>query len=93
MRSSKVLGITGEVYDELDAMLPEVSSETFPLSAGIDRYGRTMFNSSQMIALSHEFERLSLDAPQRRRKLLAALIDMCKEGALLSDCELWFLGD
>jgi hypothetical protein len=92
-RTGKVLGVTGEVYDALDAMLPELNFEDFPLAAGIDRYSRTMFNSSQMAPLTMEFERMLSDAPERRRELLNALIEFCNEGSLLSECELWFLGD
>jgi hypothetical protein len=92
-RDGKLLGVAGERYNSLDEMLPEVEYKDFPLCAGIDRYARTMFNSTQMSHLSKEFSALLVDAPERRRRYLEKLIEMCKEGSLLMECELWFLGD
>jgi len=92
-RSGSVLGVAGETYDSIRTALPEVEFKDFPLSAGIDRYGKTMFNSTQMRWLAEEFERMLSDAPKEREKLLQRLIEFCNEGAILSECELWITGD
>jgi len=88
-----VLGVTGETYDTIDGTLPELDSEVFPLAAGIDRYGMTMFNAMQLNRLADEFERMLFGSPPRRAKLLRELIDLCRQGAQRSESELWIIGD
>jgi hypothetical protein len=88
-----VVAVTGETYDTLDATLPELAFEDFPLMAGVDRYGLTMFNRLQLAPLAGELEILLKDAPPPRAALLSELIKICHKGSQLSDVQLWILGD
>ena len=92
-RSGQVLGVTGETYDTIDAMLPEASPEEFPLLAGVDRYENTVFNRVQLPRLETELLRLLDGAPDRRAKMIRALIELCERGSRIPDSQLWFLGD
>jgi hypothetical protein len=92
-RSGDVLGATGETYDSIDAMLPEVVADEFPLLAGVDRYENAIFNRIQMPRLGSELARLLDGAPERRAKMLRALIDLCEMGSQIPDSQLWFIAD
>jgi hypothetical protein len=92
-RSGEIVAVTGEVYEEIDAMMPPLSAGQFPLLSGVDRYAITMFNSLQMTRLSPEIERLLVDAPPRRAKMLRELQEMCRQGEEIPDAQMWFLGD
>jgi hypothetical protein len=92
-RSGEIMGVTGEAYDEVDAMLPELEEGEFPLLSGVDRYGNTVFNGKQMARIAYEIKRLIPDAPPRRAKMLRELLMLCMEGAKVPDAQLWFLGD
>lgn len=93
LRSGQVLGVTGETYDTIDAMLPEVTPDEFPLLAGVDRYEDTMFNRTQLPRLEAELVRLLDGAPERRAKMVNALIELCERGSRIPDAQLWFFGD
>ena len=92
-RSGVVLGVTGETYDTADSTLPELAFDDFPLLAGVDRYGLTMFNRLQLVPLAAELERLLINAPAPRASMLQKLIHLCQEGARISEVQLWMLGD
>ena len=91
--SGESLGVTGEVYDTADAILPEVTADEYPLLAGVDRYEDTMFNRIQMPRLEAELKRLLDRAPERRLKVLEGLIELCEMGANVPDAQLWFVAD
>jgi hypothetical protein len=88
-----VLGVTGETYDTIDAMLPEVAADDFPLLVGVDRYENAIFNRIQMSRLEGELARLLNGAPERRANMLRALIDLCRQGSQIPDAQLWFIAD
>lgn len=92
-RTGQVLGVAGETYDTVDAMLPEVAPDEFPLLAGVDRYENTMFNRAQLPRLQAELVRLLDGAPERRTKMIRALIELCERGSRIPDAQLWFFGD
>lgn len=92
-RTGALLGVTGETYDTIDATLPELEFDDFPLLAGVDRYGMTMFNRLQMTPLAVELDRLLVNAPAHRASMLRELIELCHEGSRISDVQLWMLGD
>ena len=92
-RSGEIIGVTGEVYDEVDAMLPILEASEFPLLSGVDRYENTIFNGTQMACITDEIRRLIPDAPPRRAKMLRELLTLCMEGVRTPDAQLWFLGD
>jgi hypothetical protein len=92
-RSGDILGVTGEAYDTLDAMLPELDPDEFPLLAGVDRYEDTVFNRKQLARLVPELERLLEGAPPLRMNILKRLIDLSQEGSRTSDTQLWFIAD
>lgn len=85
--------VTGETYDTVDATLPSVDSQKFPLLAGIDRYEDTVFSGPQMSMLVNELRGLLINAPPRRRTLLEDLIGMCEMGSKTPHAQLWILGD
>jgi len=88
-----VIGMTGEAYDTIDAMLPDVSSDKYPLLSGVDRYENTMFNRAQMPRLATELACLLDGAPELRTKMLKALIELCEKGSGIPDVQLWFIAD
>jgi hypothetical protein len=92
-RSGEVVGATGEIYDTVDSMLPEVNGDEFPLLTGVDRHENTMFNRIQLPRVAFELERLLDGAPERRAKMVRALIELCEEGSRIPDVQLWFLAD
>jgi hypothetical protein len=92
-RSGDVLGVTGETYDTIDAMLPDVNADEFPLLAGVDRYENAIFNRIQMTRLEGELGRLLPGAPERRAKMLRALMSLCEKGSQMPDAQLWFIAD
>jgi hypothetical protein len=87
------LGIAGEVNDTIGTVLPDVSFDSFPLAAGIDHYGRTMFNQLQLPELTKELEQMLENSPTSLSATLNGIIELCREGAEISDAELWVLGD
>lgn len=92
-RAGEIMGVTGEVYDEVDAMLPALETSEFPLLSGVDRYTNTVFNGVQMARITDEVRRLIPNAPPRRAKMLRELLALCTEGAKVRDAQLWFIGD
>jgi hypothetical protein len=92
-RDGTVLGVAGETYDTIDATLPELSFDSFPMLAGIDRYGETMFNRLQLSQVAVELERLLESSPPKRAKMLREVIQLCRAGATKSGAQLWVAGD
>jgi hypothetical protein len=88
-----VVGVTGERDDEIGGLLPDVGFDEYPMLAGVDRYGETMFNTQQMPWVAAEAERLAAGATPKLRKFLRELVALCEQGAPRAHMQLWFLGD
>lgn len=91
----RLVAVLGELTDLPGDKLPEVSYNDYPLLAGVDRFGRTVFNTTQMEHLESEVERLfvSLDATSRAASLARGLIDMCRQGKSAAHWQLVVTGD
>src|SRR4051794_26258604 len=75
---------------------PDVWDEaTFPLLAGVDLNGDTIFNARQMLRLIDEASRLLADTEVvgEAHESLLALAALCQEGQRPPHRFLWFLGD
>ncbi|MGH8990163.1 MAG: hypothetical protein ACRDZ7_01385 [Acidimicrobiia bacterium] len=92
-RSGKVFGGVGESWDSIEGMWPDLSFDTFPLLAGVDRDDDTMFNRLQLGPVAAELERLLADSPPRRREMITEMIKLCRLGSQLPAPQLWFFGD
>jgi hypothetical protein len=93
-RDGTVVDVTGEESDDLNAAIPEVDFDEYPLLAGIDRYGETVFNGMQMERLLEEISRMRTQAPPPKvDKLLTKLAAMCAVGKERAHMRLVFTGD
>lgn len=90
-----VVAMAGEASDGANDALPEFASRDFPLLAGIDRYGTTIFNTLQMELLIRELAgAIRLVTPgSRSEALLNRLAELCREGAKHAHWQLVFSGD
>jgi hypothetical protein len=92
-RAGATLGVTGEVYDTLDATLPEMAQENYPLLSRVDRFGITVFQQTQLGTLGMELKMVLVDAPPKLAAVLRRVIDLCEEGSKVPGSCLLFLGD
>lgn len=92
-RGGSVLDVTAESWKSISTQWPETSFEEYPLLAGIDPDGRTMFNRLQMEFGINELKRLYQTTSSGRVGLIARVLEMSQRGVTMNDAELWFLGD
>lgn len=90
-----VVAVAGEASDAANDALPEFESRDFPILAGIDRYGTTIFNTIQMELLVRELTRATrLVTPgSRSEALLHRLAELCRDGSEHAHWKLVFSGD
>lgn len=70
------------------------NSSNYPLLAGVDPHGNTIFNARQMRQLSEEISRLlEDDLSESERRGLEGVIELCNRGQRPPHHYLWFMGD
>lgn len=69
--------------------------EEYPMLAGVDPYGDTVFNGMQMRWLRDEVRKLLVDADleEEARSCLDEIVRLCEAGQSTPHQFLWFVGD